>query len=153
MMEPGPTIRIAILDDLAEWAALRQALWSSSSIMDHRDEILAVLRAPTEQAVAFVAAGLQTRLCGFAEARIRRDYVNGCDTSPVAFLEGIYVTPDARGQGIGRELGAAVEAWGRERGCMELASDALLGNLDSQVFHGAVGFEETERVVFFRKRL
>nr|WP_241200883.1 aminoglycoside 6'-N-acetyltransferase [Lysobacter enzymogenes] len=92
-------------------------------------------------------------LCGFAEASVRSDYVNGTETSPVAFLEGWYVAPQRRGQGVGRALIAAVERWGRERGCRELASDALLEHLDSQRAHEACGFEETERVVYFRRRL
>lgn len=34
-----------------------------------------------------------------------------------------------------------------------MASDALLDNAGSHAFHEAVGFEETERVVYFRKSL
>ncbi len=100
----------------------------------------------------FVAVAA-TGLVGFAEVALRRDYVNGCDTSPVAFLEGIYVAPDHRRDGAARALITAVEAWGRAQGCSELASDADLANLDSQRMHAAVGFEETERVVYFRKAL
>jgi len=90
---------------------------------------------------------------GFAEASLRRDYVNGCETSPVAFLEGIYVAPQARCQGVGRALDRAVQDWAIQRGCQEYASDALIDNRDSHAFHAALGFEETERVVYFRRRL
>jgi aminoglycoside 6'-N-acetyltransferase I len=72
---------------------------------------------------------------------------------PVAFLEGIYVRPTDRRKGVTRSLVDAIEAWGREHGCAELASDALLDNTQSHGFHAAAGFEETERVVFFRKRI
>ncbi|MEC5398721.1 aminoglycoside 6'-N-acetyltransferase [Uliginosibacterium sp. H1] len=91
---------------------------------------------------------------GLVEAALRHDYVNGTDSSPVVFLEGLYVTPEARRQGVAVELVAAVEEWARKRGCHELASDAALDNLTSHATHHALGFAETERVVvFFRKRL
>jgi aminoglycoside 6'-N-acetyltransferase I len=79
--------------------------------------------------------------------------VNGCETSPVAFLEGIYVEPWARRQGVAKELVAEVERWAFARGCQEFASDALLDDTDSHGMHVALGFEETERVVYFRKGL
>ena len=44
-----------------------------------------------------------------------------------------------------------IVAWAQAQGCDELASDALLDNETSQAMHRALGFEETERVVFFRK--
>ena len=90
---------------------------------------------------------------GFAEASLRHDYVNGCETSPVAFIEGIYVVPERRRQGVADALIAAVEQWARDQGLRELASDALLENSQSHAMHRALGFSETERVVYFRKPL
>ena len=90
---------------------------------------------------------------GLGEASVRRDYVNGCDASPVVFLEGIYVAPTYRRRGIARQLAERVAEWGRGRGLGEFASDALLDNTASHAFHSAIGFEETERVVYFRRRL
>ncbi|KIT17812.1 Aminoglycoside N(6')-acetyltransferase type 1 [Jannaschia aquimarina] len=89
----------------------------------------------------------------FSEATLRRDHVNGCETSPVAFLEGIYVAPDHRREGVGALLLDAVRAWARERGCTELASDAHIDNIASHAFHRTLGFEETVRVVCFRTKL
>ena len=74
-------------------------------------------------------------------------------TSPVAFLEGIYVEPDHRGTGVARRLVAAIETWARQSGCSELASDAAISNVASQQMHEALGFTETQRVVYFRKVL
>jgi aminoglycoside 6'-N-acetyltransferase I len=88
---------------------------------------------------------------GFAEAAIRTDYVNGAQSSPVGFLEGLYVVPHGRRNGVARLLVAAVTRWAAECGCSELASDAALANTASQALHRALGFEETERVVYFRK--
>lgn len=90
---------------------------------------------------------------GVIEVSLRTDYVNGADTSPTAFLEGIYVVPEARRSGIARRLIAEVERWALRVGCTELASDARLENTSSHAMHAALGFVETERVVFFKKEL
>ena len=84
---------------------------------------------------------------------MRFDYVNGCKTSPVAFLEGIIVLPCARRTGVARLLVSAVSDWARSRGMSELGSDASLDNTTSHAMHAALGFDETQRVVYFRKAL
>src|SRR5262249_3365824 len=99
-----------------------------------------------------VAERAEGGLCGFAEAGTR-PYADGCQTSPVAYLEGWYVDPDMRRQGIGSALVRAAEDWARGRGYRELASDALLDNLTSQQAHLALEFAEVERAVKYRKAL
>lgn len=108
--------------------------------------------ANTEQ-VALIARDTGGSAAGFAEASIRRDHVNGCDTSPVGFLEGIYVRPEKRRQGLARQLVTAVAEWARAMGCTEFASDAQIDNIASHAMHRSLGFEETQRVVFFRQKL
>jgi aminoglycoside 6'-N-acetyltransferase I len=90
---------------------------------------------------------------GFVEAAKRVDYVNGTSTSPVAFIEGLYVAPAARRRRVARALVESVIEWALAQGCSELASDALLDNTTGQAAHRALGFEETERVVYFRRAL
>lgn len=101
----------------------------------------------------FVAYSPSREAVGLVEASVRQEYVNGTESSPVAFLEGLYVVPQARRKGIAASLVAAVCDWAQRAGCRELASDAVLENAISHVVHRALGFEETERVVFFRKKL
>lgn len=134
------------------WLRLRQALWPDCPEAEHLAEMAGFLREPDKYG-QFVAYDEDGQAAGFAEAALRTDYVNGTETSPVAFLEGLYVTPQQRRQGWGRALVDAVTAWAKARGCRELASDALLDNVASHRMHRALGFEETERVVFFRKEL
>ncbi|TWB61184.1 aminoglycoside 6'-N-acetyltransferase I [Rhizobium sp. ERR 922] len=136
---------------LEEWTRLRAELWPDSSYEHHRAE-LAQFRA-NENAVAYLAIDSAGHVAGFAEATLRHDYVNGCKTSPVLFLEGIYVRPENRREGVAQALCETVAAWGREVGCTEFASDALIDNLASHAFHAALGFVETRRVVYFRKLL
>ncbi len=133
------------------WLVLREALWPHGSREEHLRE-MAVQLADRRRYAQFLASTSDVAV-GLAEAAIRSDHVNGTATSPVAFLEGIYVVPEARRQGIARALVAAVIAWARDAGCREIASDALLDNDLSHLVHHALGFEETERVVYFRKAL
>jgi aminoglycoside 6'-N-acetyltransferase I len=135
---------------LADWLALRPLLWPDDGA-DDRDQALRILENP--DAVTFLARDNAGAAIGFAEATLRRDYVNGCDTSPVGFLEGLYVREDWRRQGVARALCRSVEDWTVGRSCRELASDTWLEARESQHMHAALGFSETERVVYFRKSL
>ncbi len=135
---------------LGEWVTLRAELWPGESKLDlerHARDLLA------KDAVAFLLRNETGAAVAMAEAAVRQDYVNGCSTSPVTFLEGIYVRPAWRRRGLARRLCAAVEAWGREHGCREFASDALIDNETSHRMHEALGFEERERVVCYCKPL
>ncbi|MFM7349567.1 MAG: aminoglycoside 6'-N-acetyltransferase [Erythrobacter sp.] len=147
------TVRPASAGDVPQWAALRAQLWPDDGPDAHADDIVATFLSGDPDQVAFVAQAADGGLLGFCEASIRHDYVDGCETSPVAFAEGAFIVPEARGTGIGRALVEAVAEWGRAKGCTELASNALLDNTASHAFHEAVGFTETERVVFFRRPL
>jgi len=100
----------------------------------------------------FVAARPGGGLCGFLEASVR-PLVDGCPTRPVGYVEGWYVDPDVRRQGVGRSLVSAAEAWASSQGCREMASDALLSNAISIAAHNAVGFTEELPAVRFRKWL
>ena len=136
------------------WAALREALWPEGSRDEHAADIVEFIAEMAQGRVQIGFLAMRGgEAVGFAEAAVRHDYVNGCETSPVAFLEGIYVEPSSRRAGIAGRLLAAVETWGRLNGCSELGSDAELTNTRSHAFHLGLGFEETERVVYFRKAI
>ncbi len=150
--DSAPRVEPCTLQTLEDWIALRHALWPEAPEQDHRSDVQAMLWEQKE-AIALLVRLPDGTVAGFAEAALRHDYVNGCSTSPVAFLEGIYVLPEHRRQGLARLLCRAVEDWARHLGCREFASDVLLDNTASQAMHAALGFEETERVVYYRKAL
>ena len=90
---------------------------------------------------------------GFAQCGLRSDYVEGTESSPVGYLEGIFVKEQYRKQGYAKKLLAACEGWAKEQGCREFASDCELGNTGSFKFHMAMGFTEANRIICFTKRI
>jgi aminoglycoside 6'-N-acetyltransferase I len=143
--------RCASLDQPG-WLQMRMALWPDATADDHR-AYMAISLAQPERFLQLMMYDEQHQPIGFIEGSIRGDYVNGTETSPVGFVEGVFVIPAWRCKGIARQLFAAIGDWARARGCRELASDALLANEASQRAHRSLGFEETERVVYFRRML
>jgi aminoglycoside 6'-N-acetyltransferase I len=132
------------------WLALRSALWPKVSEAEHLSGMADAIARRHYVRLAVTSAG---SALGLVEASKRVDYVNGTSSSPVAFLEGLYVVPDARRQGVARTLVESVVKWALEEGCTELASDALIDNGTAHAVHRALGFGETERVVYFQRAL
>jgi aminoglycoside 6'-N-acetyltransferase I len=144
------TIREMDAADRAIWAKLRSELWPDGSLESHLTELEDFLRRGNFW--GFVAEAADRAVAGFAEVAVR-DYANGCNSRPVAFLEGIWVRPAFRRQRVGAQLLETAERFLAARGFDELGSDALIDNRASHAAHAAWGFAETERVVYFRKRL
>jgi aminoglycoside 6'-N-acetyltransferase I len=132
--------------DFEEWRRMRTALWPGQTIED----MAAWLARP--DADVLVADAGSGRLAGFAEVGTR-SYADGCESSPVAYLEGWWVDETFRRQGVGGALIAAAEAWASAGGYRELASDTEVHNVISQMAHARLGFTEVERAVLYRKTL
>jgi aminoglycoside 6'-N-acetyltransferase I len=139
---------------------MRTLLWPHGSRGEHGDEINAFLdnhlatwlRAALTVQVFVAVRGDDECLCGFVETSVRT-CVEDCDTRPVGYVEGWFVDPDMRRQGVGRALVAAAEHWAATQGCCEMASDAAVTNQVSIDAQKALGFEESSRAVHFRKRI
>jgi GNAT superfamily N-acetyltransferase len=148
-----PALHNRLFCDVAKVRKTSVALIGNFAIKANHNMESIIEIATIGEAVAFIARNAANEAVGFAEATLRHDYVNGCSSSPVLFLEGIYVRPVVRRKGIARSLCNAVADWGKSLGCVEFGSDAPLENSASHALHTALGFEETQRVVFFRKPL
>ncbi|HEY0159884.1 MAG TPA: GNAT family N-acetyltransferase [Thermoanaerobaculia bacterium] len=135
-----PTVRPAEPSDRTQLAALRHALWPDCPLDEE----------PVDP--AFVAVGEDGALVGFVEVRLR-SHAEDCESSPVGYLEGWYVVEQLRRSGIGAQLVRAAEDWARAQGCTEMASDTWLDNTVSHRAHEALGYEEVERLVHYRKAL
>ena len=148
------TVRPAQPADAETWLELRCALWPDGSRTEHHDEIDRFFneRLPREPWAVLVAEDRDERIVGFAELSIR-PYAEGCRSNRVAYLEGWFVRPEARGQGIGRALVLASETWGRSQGCAEFASDTSPDNDVSSSAHRALGFVDVGLVRCFKKNL
>jgi aminoglycoside 6'-N-acetyltransferase I len=144
-------VRRVSADDDAEWVRLRDALWPGLSAETHAADIAEFRKHPKTQPV-FVIDRENGLLGGFLESGTR-SYAEGCETSPVGYIEGWYVDPDLRQAGWGRALVVAAESWARSCGYGEIASDCLIDNEISFQAHVALGYEETERLIHFRKAL
>ncbi len=129
---------------------LAMELWPHHSREEMAEEFAPLLAVEDAAVFGWQQEG---RWEAFAQCQLRRDYVEGCETSPVGYLEGIFVREPLRGQGVAKALLARCEAWAREQGCTEFASDCELSNEDSLRFHLVTGFQEAGRIVCFTKRL
>jgi len=144
-------IRPLGLGDRDEWGRLRSALWPRHSREEIEQEMDAMLPA-AETERAFVAESGSGTLHGMVEVSLRLQ-AEGCTTSPVGYVEGLYVDPPWRRRGLGRRLVEAAETWARSRGCTEMASDTTSEYPDSLAVHCALGYEVTKSTQSFRKEL
>jgi len=143
-------IQKAEVKELPAIAELACRLWPDHTMEEMRTEFAEIIEKPD---AAFFLAYVDETAIGFAQCQLRHDYVEGTESSPVGYLEGIYVAEEYRKQGTARELLAACESWAKEKGCTEFASDCELDNTQSLRFHLNVGFEEANRIICFAKKL
>ncbi len=148
---PEFRIRRVEAGDRPEWLRMRIGLWGHDNT---REELAAEMERlfVDDMTPVFVAARPDGRLGGFVEAGTRV-YAEGCETSPVGFIEGWYVDEDLRKQGVGAALIRAAEDWARGLGLKEMGSDTWLANEPSIQAHLKLGYQEKERLVCFAKQL
>jgi aminoglycoside 6'-N-acetyltransferase I len=144
-------IRCVASSDHSEWLRMRNALWPASAD-EHVRELAQFFAELNADLATFVIDRGNARLGGFLEVRVR-DYAEGCSGARVGYIEGWYVDPDLRRQGLGGRLLKAAENWALELGLAEMASDCDIGNTESLSAHLALGYQEVERIICFRKAL
>jgi len=135
--------------DYTNWATLRNKLWPGLNIKGHLENIEYLKSMMSYECWL---AKTNDNFVGFIEASIRA-FANGCSVTPVVFLEGIWIAPEHRGSGISKKLLEFVEAWAKQNDINEIGSDTELDNLGGQKFHLNNSFKETERVIYFCKKL
>jgi aminoglycoside 6'-N-acetyltransferase I len=127
-------------EELAAVTAMMQSLWAAAGDYDFSDERV------------FVWEQQDQGLGGFISFSIR-PWAEGCESTPVPYIEGLWVAPHLRKSGVATKLVAAVEEWCVRNGFNELGSDIEVNNEISQKMHTSLGFEPTMRLQFFRKVL
>ena len=142
------TIRQAIKTDAHTLAKLAQQLWPDNTLPELQAGFETLLCSG--EAACFIQFAEDLPV-GFAQCQLRHDYVEGTDTSPVGYLEGIYVQSEYRHRRFAKALLRECEKWAKEKRCTEFASDCELDNDSSLKFHMSMGFEEANRIICFRK--
>lgn len=143
-------VKRAGIEDMQALAQLAVLLWPGHSTEELKEEFTEIYSGGNAQ--FFLCCDGDTPI-GFAQCQLRFDYVEGTDSSPVGYLEGIFVKENYRRRGCARALLAACETWAREAGCREFASDCEFHNLESLHFHLSLGFLEANRIICFTKQL
>ena len=123
-------IRKATLEDVPQLVSLAIQMWKSHTVED-----------------------LTKIFCEHIRKGLRFDYVEGTDSSPVGYLEGIFVLEEYKKRGYAKELLGECQNWAKDQGCLEFASDCELDNEDSLKFHLKMGFAEANRIICFTKSL
>ncbi len=143
-------IKRAKAEDARDLAKLAKQMWTDHDLADLEEEFSK--SAMNDEAACFIKF-VDEMPIAFAQCQLRHDYVEGTESSPVGYLEGIFVSNKYRRNGYAAELLAECEKWTKEKGCSEFASDCELDNEDSLKFHLALGFEEANRIICFRKEV
>ena len=143
-------VRRAEAADLDTVTALALDLWPDHDFDELWQDMADIMSQPE---AAFFLLEEHGQIMGFAQCQLRHDYVEGTETSPVGYLEGIFVRSAMRGKGGAKVLLGACESWAASWGCTEFASDCELDNEASLAFHLKMGFAEAGRNIHFAKKI
>ena len=143
-------IKKAGINDLEILAKLAVMMWQNHSVNELINEFSEIMTGGKSQ---FFLKYENDLPIGFAQCQLRYDYVEGTKTTPVGYLEGIFIKEGYRNRGYAKELLIECEAWARSKGCKEFASDCEIDNTDSFYFHKAMNFNEANRIICFTKTL
>ena len=143
-------VKKASRNDIRSIADLAVLMWTDNSVDDLVDEFSELITKDTAQIFLKYENDIPV---GFAQCLLRSDYVEGTETSPVGYLEGIFIVEGCRHRGYAKELLKECEKWAKDKGCKEFASDCEIDNMDSFRFHMAMNFTEANRIICFTKKL
>lgn len=143
-------IRKATIEDVKQITKLGMLLWEDAEASELECGFTETIQS--DKGVIFVAEQ-DRKMIAFSECLVRTDYVEGTSSSPVGYLEAIYVREEYRHQSVATELLRHSESWARLKGCKEFGSDTEVENVDSIRFHKKSGFIEANRIVCFYKKL
>src|SRR5690625_6455290 len=94
-------IKEATLREAKETANLALLLWAGHKFEEFIQEIEHLISQPDSE---IFLAYHGNEAIGFAQCQLRYDYVEGISSSPVGYLEGLFVKEEFRKQGFARKL-------------------------------------------------
>lgn len=140
----------ATINEVNVLAKMAIQMWKNNTIESLESEFKELINSNN---TIFFIKYLDNKPIGFAQCSLRNDYVEGTNSSPVGYLEGVYIIEGYRNKGYAKQLVLECENWAKEKGCIEFASDCELDNINSLKFHLSIGFDEVNRVICFKKRI
>ncbi|MFL5763220.1 MAG: aminoglycoside 6'-N-acetyltransferase [Bacteroidia bacterium] len=143
-------IYIASAADLDDLTKMGTDLWPENSEEEMRKILTELMGQQKNEFFLFRRDGQNI---GFIFMSLRSDYVEGSNSSPVGYVEGIYVKPEHRRKGVSAQLLKRGQEWAKEKGCSQIGSDIYADNKVSYDFHKAIGFREAGRLIAFIKDL
>jgi aminoglycoside 6'-N-acetyltransferase I len=143
-------IKQAFMEDVQTAALLALQLWPNHTLAEFSEQMAQLIN---EENASIFLAYEEDEAIGFAQCQLRTDYVEGTHSSPVGYLEGLFVKEQYRQQGFAKLLVESCEQWAKSKGCSEFASDCELQNLESLAVHLKLGFTEANRIICFTKEL
>ncbi|MCK9575128.1 MAG: aminoglycoside 6'-N-acetyltransferase [Clostridia bacterium] len=135
-------------NDLKSLIELENKLWKKHTIEELALETLNQIR---DDKNAFFLAYDGVRAIGFSHISMRYEYVEGCNSSPTGYLEGIFVLKEYRRKQVASNLVVNCEEFAKQNGCLQFASDCEIKNIASIKFHRHVGFCIAKRNIHFKK--
>lgn len=143
-------LRKAGISDLEAVSHLAILLWPHHDFIELKCEMKEII---LDKEAVIILSFDGDKPNGFAQCQLRHDYVEGTSTSPVGYLEGVFVLENYRRKGIAASLLRECESWAKENGCTEFASDCEIENTESYNFHMKAGFGEANRIICFKKKI
>lgn len=137
-------------NNINELTSMEIMLWPDNKFDEMQSETYEIMNSDKETSFLYI---FENEYAGFINMSLRNDYVEGTKTSPVGYIEGIFVKEKYRDNGIARALVEAGEKWAKSKGCTQLASDCGLKNKVSFDFHKAINFDEANRIICFVKNI
>lgn len=95
--------------------------------------------------LTLIARNAAGKAVAFVNGSVTSDY--GIFVETFAFINNFYVQPEARSQGVGREMLRRFEEWATAQGATDLRLNVLAGNDLGQRFWDASGFVPAEHVM------
>ena len=86
---------------------------------------------------------------GFIHMSIRSGFVEGADTTPVGYIEGVYVKPDYRRKGVAKELYHAGLEWLKSEKCSQIGADIGINDNMCPDFYIGMGYKEANRIICY----
>lgn len=129
--------------DFQRWKEMRMELWPETEEVNHEEEMKMISSGQTfdsELGWSIYVVEDNQQLIGFIESSLR-EKMEGCESTPVGYIEGWYVDQNYRKMGIGKLLTNAAEDWARSKRCSFMASDVEPDNDLSLLAHQHLGYQ------------